>query len=114
MASGSEVAVTLSASELLEADGIKVRVVSFPSWELFEKQEAEYKERILPSSVKARVSVEAGVKLGWERYTGEHGASVSIEIFGHSAPEKVLMDKYGFTPQNICETAKEVLRKLKK
>jgi transketolase len=113
MASGSEVGVTLKAAEELEAAGTKTRVVSFPSWELFEQQTESYKESVLPSNVKARVSVEAGVKQGWERYTGDNGAAVSIETFGHSAPVNVVMEKYGFTPANISATAKKVLAALK-
>jgi len=114
MASGSEVTVTLSAAEKLQGEGINVRVISFPSWELFEQQTDEYKNYVLPPSVSARVSVEAAVKLGWERYTGTHGESISIEKFGSSAPEKILMEKYGFTPQNVYETGKRVLEKIKK
>ena len=114
MASGSEVSVTIKAAELLEADGYSVRVVSFPSWQLFEAQEQEYKERILPQSVKIRLSVEAGVRQGWERYVGDSGDSICIETFGHSAPEKIVMEKYGFTPQNISHRAKGLLRKVKK
>lgn len=114
MASGSEVSVTIKAAELLEADGYSVRVVSFPSWQLFEAQEQEYKERILPPSIKIRLSVEAGVRQGWERYVGDSGDSICIETFGHSAPEKIVMEKYGFTPQNISHRTKELLRKVKK
>ncbi len=113
LASGSEVSVTISAAELLESEGIKVRVVSFPSWELFEAQDDHYKETVLPSDVWARVAVEAGVKQGWEKYVGSLGAYVTIESFGHSAPEKIVMEKFGFTPQNIAETAKQVLKNLK-
>jgi len=112
MASGSEVNITIKAAKELEKDGIKVRVVSFPSWELFEMQSAEYKESVLPSSVLARVSVEAGVAQGWEKYTGRFGANISIETFGASAPEKVLMEKYGFTVDNICLTAKRIINDL--
>jgi transketolase len=112
MASGSEVDLSLKASKELEKEGIKVRVVSFPSWELFEKQSAEYKESVLPSSVLARVSVEAGVAQGWQKYTGRFGANISIEKYGASAPEKVLMEKYGFTVANVCETAKQVIKNL--
>jgi transketolase len=114
MASGSEVAVTLSAAEKLQGEGINVRVISFPSWEIFEQQTQEYKDYVLPPSVAARVSVEAAVKLGWERYTGTFGESISIEKFGSSAPEKILMEKYGFTLQNVYETGKRVLEKIKK
>ncbi len=113
MASGSEVSVTLKAAEALEADGIKTRVVSFPSWELFEMQPDSYKESVLPAAVKARVSVEAGVKQGWGKYIGDKGNAVSIEIFGHSAPVEVLMDKYGFSAGNISSVAKKVLAGLK-
>ena len=113
MASGSEVGITLKAASELEASGVKVRVVSFPSWELFEKQPAEYKEKVFPSSVKARVSVEAGVTQGWEKYLGEMGEAIGIDKFGASAPVEVVMEKYGFTPQNIVETSKRVLKKVK-
>lgn len=112
MASGSEVDLSLRAAKELEKEGIKVRVVSFPSWELFEKQSAEYKESVLPSSVLARVSVEAGVSLGWQKYTGRFGANISIEKYGASGPEKILMEKYGFTVENICATVKKVISSL--
>src|SRR3990170_5519261 len=112
MASGSEVNITIKAAKELEKDGIKVRVVSFPSWELFEKQTSEYKESILPSAVLARVSVEAGVAQGWQKYTGRFGANISIEKYGASGPEKILMEKYGFTVENICATAKQVISSL--
>ena len=79
---------------------------------MFEKQSAEYKESVLPSSVLARVSVEAGVAQGWQKYTGRFGANISIEKYGASAPEKILMEKYGFTVENICETAKRVISDL--
>jgi transketolase len=114
MASGSEVGVTLEAAGQLETSGIKVRVVSFPSWELFEKQSPEYKESVLPVEIKARVSVEAGVKHGWEKYLGDYGEAVSIEKFGASAPVGIVMEKYGFTSGNISATAKRVLEKLEK
>lgn len=112
MASGSEVDLSLRAAKELEKEGMKVRVVSFPSWELFEKQSAEYKESVLPSSVLARVSVEAGVSLGWQKYTGRFGANISIENYGASGPEKILMEKYGFTVENICATAKDAISSL--
>ncbi len=114
MASGSEVGITLEAAEVLEDSGISTRVVSFPSWELFERQDNKYKEKVLPSSVKARVSIEAGVKQGWQGYVGEQGDSISIEKFGASAPYQTIFDNYGFTADNIVSTAKEVLKKLKK
>ncbi len=114
MASGSEVSLSLQAAEELSTDGTKVRVVSFPSWELFEKQNEDYKNSIFPKSVKARVSIEAGVRQGWEKYTGDFGESISIEKFGSSAPGKIVMEKYGFTKENVVNTAKKVLKNLKK
>ena len=114
IASGSEVGITLKAAEELETAGVKTRVVSFPSWELFEMQSAEYKESVLPAEIKARVSVEAGIKQGWEKYIGDYGEAVSIEKFGASAPGGIAMEKYGFTPANIVDTAKKVLKKLEK
>ncbi len=113
MASGSEVAPSLHASEILESEGIKVRVVSFPSLELFEKQDPVYKESVLPSGLKARVSVEAGVSQCWYKYLGEAGEAVSIEKFGASAPAKILMEEYGINAENIAETARRVVGKLK-
>jgi transketolase len=109
MATGSEVSITLKAAEELGKEGIKARVISFPSWELFEQQPESYKETVFPKFIKARVSVEAGVKQGWERYIGDQGAAVSIETFGHSAPLNVIMDKYGFSSTNISIVAKKVL-----
>ncbi len=113
LASGSEVSISLQASDILQSDGINVRVVSFPSWELFEKQPEDYKESVLPSSIKARVSVEAGVKQGWEKYVGDYGESISIEKFGASAPADVLFKEYGFTPEKIVEMAQKVLNNIK-
>lgn len=114
LASGSEVDITLIAAEKLKDNGIKARVVSFPSWELFEQQSKEYRESVLPSEIKARVSVEAGVRLGWERYLGDYGEAISIEKFGASAPVGIVMERYGFTPDNIVKTAKRVMEKLEK
>lgn len=109
MASGSEVNLILDAAKILEKENVKVRVVSFPSWELFDRQSAEYKESVLPYSISARISVEAGVALGWQKYTGCSGINISIERFGASAPEKILMEKFGFTIENICETARKLM-----
>ena len=109
MASGSEVSLALKVAAELEKDGLNIRVVSFPSWELFEMQSEEYKESVLPSSILARVSIEAGVAQGWQKYTGRFGANISIEKYGASAPEKLLMEKYGFTVENVCAAAKRVL-----
>ncbi|QQS36448.1 MAG: transketolase [Ignavibacteriales bacterium] len=114
IASGSEIGVTLKAVPLLEEKDINVRVVSFPSWGLFEKQNADYKESVLPHKIKARVVIEAGVKQGWEKYAGESGEIISIEKFGASAPVEVIFDKYNFNPGYISETAFKVVEKLKK
>ncbi|GBD86354.1 transketolase 2 [bacterium BMS3Abin03] len=113
IASGSEVSITIAAANKLNGEGIKTRVVSFPSWELFEQQDNEYKESVLPSNVKARVSVEMGVAQGWEKYIGNYGEAVSIEKFGASAPANVLFEKYGFTVENIISAAHRVLNNIK-
>jgi transketolase len=114
MASGSEVFHAVESFYVLQSEGINARVVSFPSWELFEMQSAEYKESVLPSSIKARVSVEAAVKQGWEKYIGDYGEAVSIEKFGSSAPYGVLFKEYGFTVENIVKHVHKVLNKVVK
>ncbi len=113
MASGSEVHPALKAAGLLETEGVNVRVVNFPSWELFELQPEAYKESVLPADIKARISVEAGIEQGWHKYIGRFGEAVSMKSFGKSAPLKVVMEQFGFTPSNIAETAKRVMNKLK-
>jgi len=113
MASGSEVYLAIHAAEKLQAEGINVRVVSFPSWELFEKQDSKYKSQVLPEFVKARVAIEAGVAMGWKRYVGDLGEVISIEKFGASAPYTTIFENYGFTPENIVKTAWKVLNKIK-
>jgi len=105
IATGSEVDLAVKAQEQLTAFNIPTRVVSMPSWELFEAQTQEYKDTVLPPDVKARISVEAGIAQGWERYTGEKGVNISIEHFGASAPGPVLLREFGFTPENIVEKA---------
>ena len=111
IASGSEVSISIKAAEQLQTDGIKIRVVSFPCWELFEEQPQDYKDSVFPPDVSARISVEAGVKHGWERYTGLHGISISLDKFGASAPGGILMEQYGFTSENIVKKAKSYLKK---
>jgi len=108
MASGSEVGLIYSAAEKLAAEGIAVRVVSFPSWELFEKQDAAYRESVLPKAIQARVAVEAGVSLGWERYVGSDGKIIAIDHYGASAPAKVIFEKFGFTVENVIAQAKSI------
>ena len=111
MASGSEVSLIMDAARKLHEKGHSVRVVSFPSWELFEKQDKTYQESVLPKKVTARVAVEAGVSLGWERFVGSGGRVVSIERFGASAPYKVIYEKLGLTVDNIIAQAKSVMPK---
>jgi transketolase len=112
MASGSEVSLAVEAFYLLQAEGINTRVVSFPSWELFEAQSDEYKESVLPKSVKARISIEAGIKQGWEKYLGEYGEAISIEKFGASAPYEILFKEYGFTKEAVVQKVKDLITKL--
>lgn len=102
MASGSEVHIALDAKEILEKEGIKVRVVNFPSIELFELQSEDYRESVLPKEVKKRVAIEAARGMCWHRYLGEEGIMVSMETFGKSAPGKVLFEHFGFTPENVA------------
>ncbi|MGP2495773.1 transketolase [Schaalia turicensis] len=107
MASGSEVSVALEAREALAGEGVKARVVSVPCLDWFEQQDAEYREEVLPSAVKARVSVEAGIALPWYRYLGDAGRAVSIEHFGASAPGDFLFKEYGIDADHVVAAAKE-------
>lgn len=109
IATGSEVALSLKAAEMLEEDGKKVRVISFPSWEIFEQQDEDYKKQIFPENIKSRISVEMGIGLGWGKYIGNNGKSLCIETFGASAPDNVLYENFGFTVKNLVEKAKSVL-----
>ena len=109
IASGSEVQVALDARQQLASVGVATRVVSMPSWELFDRQPRLYQETVLPPEVTARVAVEAGVTMGWERYVGSHGDVIGLDRFGASAPVKVLMDRLGFTPDNAAARAKDLL-----
>ena len=105
IASGSEVSVALEAARRLEEKGISVRVVSMPSWELFEKQPKEYRHEVLPPEIKARVAVEAGVTQGWHRYVGEMGHVVGINHYGASAPSGTLFEKFELTAEKVVEAA---------
>jgi transketolase len=107
---GSEVSLCLEAQERLAAEGIAARVVSLPSWELFDEQSAEYRESVLPASVTARVGVEMGVELGWSKYLGDGGRFLGMTGFGESAPYAKLLEHFGFTVDNIVETAKATLQ----
>ncbi len=107
MASGSEVSLIYSAAQRLFAEDIETRVVSFPSWELFEMQDEAYKESVLPRKIQARLAVEAGASLGWERYAR---SVIGIDHYGASAPYKVIFEKFGFTVENVVAKAKELLK----
>ncbi len=109
MASGSEVYLCMDAYQKLKAEGIQARVVSMPSWELFEKQSQEYRDSVLPPSVTARVSVEQASTMGWSRYVGLTGRTIGMETFGASAPLKELQKIFGFSPENVVAAAKEQL-----
>jgi len=106
---GSEVALCLSAYEDLEREGVRARVVSMPSWELFEQQPQQYRDEVLPPHIKARVSVEAGSVIGWDRYAGSSGAKIGMHTFGSSAPLKDLLRKFGFVPEHVLAAAKAQL-----
>ena len=108
---GSEVSLSLKAAEQLELEGKNVRVISFPSWEIFEQQSDEYKQQIFSTKIKTRVSVEMGIGMGWQKYLGDSGEAMSIETFGASAPDNILYEKFGFTVENVVVTAKRVLSK---
>ena len=110
IASGSEVSLSVAAKEELSKEGIDVRVVSMPCMDIFEKQPSEYKEKILPKSVRARVAVEALSEFGWGRYVGLDGKTVCLDRFGASAPADVLFKEFGFTVENVVKTVKEVVR----
>src|SRR5690606_11907004 len=110
LATGSEVWVALEAAKTL-ADDVAVRVVSMPCWERFEAQPEEYRDQVLPPDVPRRLAVEAGVSLGWRRWIGDAGDSVSIDRFGASAPGTEVLEKLGFTPENVVERARALLAK---
>ena len=105
IATGSEVSLAVAAGRRIEATGPGVRIVSMPSWELFDRQPATYRNEVLPPDVPARIAVEAGVSRGWERYTGERGTMIGIDRFGASAPYQVLYEKFGITVERIVQTA---------
>ena len=110
MATGSEVALAIQSAQVLEESGIPTRVVSIPCFEWFNQQEQSYKDEVLPPSVKARVSIEAGIAQGWREYVGDRGASISLEHYGASAGANVLFKEFGFNVDNVVETAKKVLK----
>lgn len=111
IAAGSEVSLAVEAQKQLEKEGILASVVSMPSWLNFEKQSAEYKESVLPKTVKKRLAIEMGASLGWHRYAGDEGDVLAIDQFGASAPGEKIMEEYGFTPQNVVARVKALMTK---
>jgi transketolase len=109
IASGSEVALVVQAHEALGAQGIRSRVVSMPSWDIFESQLQEYRDEVLPPAIKARLAVEQGSTLGWDRYVGPAGRVIGMKTFGASAPLKELDRKFGFEPDRVVAVALELL-----
>jgi transketolase len=110
IASGSELSLAVDAHETLIAEGIRSRVVSMPSWEIFDHQSKEYRDSVLPPAVTARVAVEQASTLGWERYVGTSGRVIGMHTFGASAPLKELQRKFGFEPGQVAAAAREQLR----
>jgi len=113
IATGAEVHTALEARKLLAEDGITSRVVSLPSFELFDEQPAGYREQVIPPSIEARVCIEAGASLGWERFAGDHGAIVALDRFGASAPGTSVLEHLGFTPRHVADEAQRVLSHLR-
>jgi transketolase len=111
IASGSEVSLAVAAHEKLIAEGVRSRVVSMPSWDIFEQQTQEYQDSVLPPGVIARVAVEQASTFGWERYIGKRGRMIGMKTFGASAPLKELQKKFGFEPDQIVAAAKQLLTK---
>jgi transketolase len=109
IASGSELSLSVEAHERLVAEGIRSRVVSMASWDLFDHQPKEYRDSVLPPKVKARVAIEQASTFGWERYVGDAGRVIGMNTFGASAPLKELQKKFGFEPNRVVATAKELL-----
>jgi transketolase len=109
IATGSEVSLAVSAYEELRSEGVRARVVSLPSWYLFDLQPDDYRESVLPEAVKARVAVEQASTLGWDRYVGPQGQIVGMHTFGASAPLKEVQRRFGFTPERVVQAARELL-----
>jgi len=108
MATGSELSLAYEAGKKLEKQGRKVRVVSFPSWELFEQQSKKYQQAVLPAEVKRRISIEAGVTTGWQKYVGSEGISIGIDQFGKCGPGEIVLEKFGFTVDNVVKMARKL------
>jgi len=113
ISTGSEVALCLAAYDELQKQGVRTRVVSMPSWELFEEQDSAYRDEVLPPAVRARVSVEAASPMGWDRYVGSDGARIAMTTFGASGPYKEVYRHFHFTPEHIIEAVKEQIARKK-
>jgi transketolase len=111
MGTGSEIHIAHEAYKQLMAEGIKARLVSLPCWELFEAQSKRYRESVLPPRVKARVSIEAGVTLGWQKYTGKNGITIGVDKYGASAPYERIYQEYGLTPEHVISAAKKLIKR---
>ena len=111
IATGSEVSLVVEAQRELEKQNIQTRLVSMPSWELFDAQVEEYRRSVFPPSIRARLAVEAGATQGWHRYVGDLGDVIGLDHFGASAPAPMLMREYGFTVENVCRRARALLEK---
>jgi transketolase len=109
MGTGSEVSICVDAYEKLKAEGVGARVVSMPSWELFEKQDEAYRHEVLPPEIKARVAIEQATTFGWSQWVGSEGKIIGMHSFGSSAPLKDLLKKFGFAPEKVVEAAREVI-----
>jgi transketolase len=110
MGTGSELQLAVAGRQKLEAEGIPTRVVSMPCWEFFDRQPREYRDEVLPPGIRARLSIEAGVTLGWQKYVGDQGGSIGVDRFGASAPGEIVMREFGFTAEHVVEFAKGLLR----
>jgi transketolase len=108
---GSEVHISLEAAGILKEKGIAARVVSMPSWEIFDAQPVDYRNAVLPPGLKVRVSIEAASTLGWERYVGTEGTAIGVSRFGASAPGEIIYEKLGLTAQNVAKEAMRILKR---
>jgi transketolase len=109
IATGSELSLVVQAHEQLLAENIRSRVVSMPSWDIFERQTPDYQDSVLPPRIRARIAVEQGSTLGWERYVGQEGRVIGMHTFGASAPLKELQKKFGFEPDRVVAIAKDLI-----
>jgi len=110
MASGSEVDLIVKAGERLAAEGLNLRLVSFPSWELFEEQDQSYRDQILPPRIQKRVAVEAGISQGWRKWVGDQGKILAVDGYGASAPAGKIFEEFGFTVENVIKLTEGLLR----